>query len=360
MNVGIAVHRYSTREGTGRYVVELVPRIARVHRVTLYAAEVQAPLPAGVTLVRVPAVMLRAYTAILSFPLALHRVRRQHDLFHAQGWVASSADVVTVHIVMAAWRRAARLARAPTPMGERMLGSVVQGREASLLRRAQRVIAPSAKVKDDVAQCYGRADGVTVVHHGFPDVTASIPRAEARRRLTLPPDAIVALFVGDPRKGFDVALEAVRGTPGVHLAVASHTPRGMLMDRVTRAGMLDRVHWLGSMDQTSPAYTAADFLLHPTIYDSFGLAVAEAMAHGLPSVVTRAAGIAELIQHGQSGWIVDGERSAGTCAAVEILARDANLRRRLGLGARAAAARRSWDTVASETLVVYEQAVPTP
>jgi UDP-glucose:(heptosyl)LPS alpha-1,3-glucosyltransferase len=340
--------------------------------VTLYTAQVQAPLPAGVEVVLVPAVMQRAYTAILSFPLALRLVRRRHDLFHAQGWVAPSADVVTAHIVMAAWRDAARRARVPAPLGERTLGSLVQAREASLLRRARRVIAPSAKARDEIARWYGRTDGVRVVHHGFPPVSPSAPsaisasdsgraaRASARRQLGLPPDGIMALFVGDLRKGFEVALEAVRQVPGVRLAVATHTSRGPLLERAARAGVPERVHWLGALERPGPAYAAADFLLHPTIYDSFGLVVAEAMASGLPAVVTRSAGVSELIAHGESGWIVDGEPLAGTRAAVQALACDPAFRQRLGAGARAVAARRTWDQVAEETLAVYEEASATP
>ncbi len=369
MNIGIAVHRYAANDGTGGYVAELVPRIARVHRVTLYAARVATPVPPGVDVVRVPAIMRRAYSAILSFPLGLSAVRRKHDLFHAQGWTASHADVVTAHIVMAAWREAARVARVATPLGERTLGPLVQAREASLLRRARRVIAPSAKVRDEIARWYGRRAGVSVVHHGFPNVSLSAASAIsamnsasptvslARRRLGLPPDAIIALFVGDLRKGFDVALDAVSQVPGVRLAVVTRSPRRPVMERAEQAGMLDRLHWIGALEDVSPAYDAADFLLHPTIYDAFGLVVAEAMARGLPAVTTRAAGIAELIHHGESGWLVEGEVAAGTVAAVRALAHDAAMRRRLGAGARTAAQRRTWDDVARETLAVYEQAV---
>jgi UDP-glucose:(heptosyl)LPS alpha-1,3-glucosyltransferase len=361
VNIGIAVHRYSSREGTGGYVVELLPRLARAHRVTLYAAQVEAPVPEGVEVVPVPAVMVRAYTAILSFPVALRLVRRRHDLFHAQGWVAPAAEVVTAHIVMAAWRDAAHRAHIPTPLGERTLGPLVQAREASLLRRARRVIAPSAKARDEIARYYGRTTGVSVIHHGFsaPDPSGSSPTsaaAAARRALGLPPDGTIALFVGDLRKGFDVALEAVRQVPGVRLAVATHTSRGPMLERAARAGVAERVHWLGSLERTAPAYAAADFLLHPTIYDSFGLVVAEAMASGLPVVVTRAAGVCELIAHGESGWIVDGDPLAGTLAAVQALAQDRALRQRLGVGGRAVAARRTWDRVAEETLAAYQEA----
>lgn len=356
MNVGIAVHQYAASEGTGGYVVELLPRIARVHRVTLYAARVAAPVPPGVQVVRVPAVMRRAYSAILTFPLGLRLVRQAHDLFHVQGWISSSADVVTAHIVMAAWRDAARSARVATPLGERTLGPFVQSREASLLRRAGHVIAPSAKVRDEIARYYGRSAGVTVVHHGFPETPGSRPGlVSARRTLGLPTDATIALFVGDLRKGFEVALEAVRQVAGVRLAVVSRSSQRPVMERAAQAGMLDRLHWIGALEDTAPAYDAADFLLHPTMYDAFGLVVAEAMAHGLPAVVTRDAGIAELIRHGASGWLVEGDLAAGTLAAVQALAQDSGLRQRLGAGARAAAQRRTWDDVARETLAVYQE-----
>lgn len=358
MNVGIAVHRYAANDGTGGYVAELVPRIAQVHRVTLYAARVATPPPESVQVVRVPAIMSRAYAAILSFPLGLRAVRREHDLFHVQGWIAPHADVVTAHIVMAAWREAARGAGVTAPLGERTLGSFVQSREASLLRRGRRVIAPSEKVRDEIARCYGRTAGVSVIHHGFPSVPSVAPVPAIRRTsLGLPTDGTIALFVGDLRKGFDVALEAVRQVPGVRLAVVSRSPQGPVMERAARVGMMDRLHWIGALEDPSFAYQAADFLLHPTIYDAFGLVVAEGMAHGLPVVTTREAGIAELIRHGVSGWLVAGDATVGTIEAVHALARDPGLRRRLGEGARAVAAKRSWDDVARETLAVYHETV---
>jgi glycosyltransferase involved in cell wall biosynthesis len=353
VNVGIAVHRYDASEGTGGYVVHLVPRIARVHRVTLYAARVAAPIPPGVEVVRVPALMWRAYTAIMSFPAALRLVRRPHDLFHANGWVSSTADVVTAHIVMAAWRDAARAAHIATPLGERTLGAFVERREAALIHQARRVIAPSAKAADEIARYYGEKRAVAVVHHGF---GAAARIADARTTIGLPRDATVALFVGDLRKGFDVALEAVAHTPGVRLAVVSRSHTGPMRAHAAAAGVLDRVHWIGELPSPGIAYEAADLLLHPTIYDSFGLVVAEAMAHGVAPVVTRAAGITELIRHGESGWIVDGDPRTGTRAALQALARDPDLRARLGQGARAVAAQRTWDDVARETLAIYHDA----
>jgi UDP-glucose:(heptosyl)LPS alpha-1,3-glucosyltransferase len=354
MNLGIVVHRFDPGEGTGGYVVELLPRIAAVHRVTLYAASLRAAVPAGVEVVRVPALMWRAYSAILSFPAAFAAVRRRHDLIHAQGWVALQADVVTAHIVMAAWRAAARTAQVRTPPGERWLGGLVERREGALFRRAGQVIAPSALARDQIVRHYGRTRNLTVVPHGFPLPPPPRSPAEARGQLGLPPGVPLALYVGDPRKGLATALAGVAAATPWHLAVASRSSAGSRRD--LDPALQGRVHWLGSLDPVTPAYQAADVLLHPTICDSFGLVVAEAMACGVPAVVTRSAGISELIEHGRSGWIADGPSAAAVTQSLRAV-QDPAARRRMGDAARVIALGRGWDAVARETLDVYQRAV---
>ena len=151
MNIGIAVHNYHRREGTGGYVMRLAPYLAAEHDVTVYAARFREPLPEGVTGIKVPAVMWRAATAALSFPAAFRSVRQKHDLVHAQGWVTDKADVVTAHIVMAAWRDAQRNTGMAPRLGERVLGPLIERKEARLFgRRARHVIVPSSKVKEEM------------------------------------------------------------------------------------------------------------------------------------------------------------------------------------------------------------------
>lgn len=358
MNIGIVVHRFDSSEGTGGYAVELTRRIAPDHRITVYAAEAASPVPEGVEFVRVPAPVAPTYATILGFPAAFAAVRRRHDLVHAQGWVTGRADVVTTHIVLAAWRQAARRAGVESRAGERWFGGFVARRERALVRRARHVIAPSARAARDIAVWYGRDQGVSVIHHGFPQPATARSRAEARAALGLPASGVVALYAGDPRKGLDVALAALALVDGVHLAVASRTATDEIRARAAECGIAERVTHLGFLPDMAPAYAAADLLLHPTIYDTFGLVAAEAMSCGLPVVVTREAGISELIEHRRSGWILSAGDAEGTAEALTALMRDSALREAVGNGARETAARRGWDRVVAETLAVYEQAVP--
>ncbi len=367
MNIAYVVHRFAQDEGTGRYTVELVRRAAPRHRVTVYAATIAADVPPGVEVVKVPAVMTRAYTAILSFPAAFRLVRRRHDLVHAQGWVTTRADVVTAHIVLAAWRAATSSAGVPSATGERVFGGFVAGRERNLLRRVHAVIAPSRAAAQDIARYTGRTEGVHVIPHGFPGPSKPPDRATARERLGLPPDAFIGLYAGDPRKGLEAAVRAIAGAAegaggaerqesgvAVHLAVASHASVSAVRETAARAGVADRVHPLGAVRDMSLAYAAADVLVHPSIYDTFGLVVAEAIAQGLPTVVTRAAGISELLRHGESAWVLRAPDPQDVAAALTTLAREPARRVHLARGAWAVARKRGWDEVARETLALYE------
>ena len=70
-----------------------------------------------------------------------------------------------------------------------------------------------------------------------------------------------------------------------------------------------------------------------------------------PVIVSREAGVTDLITHGESGWIVGFDTAAGS--ALNALRGDPALRARLAEGGRLAAAKRTWDDVAKETLEVY-------
>jgi glycosyltransferase involved in cell wall biosynthesis len=356
VNIGFVVHHYDPADGTGGYAVQLVTRLALRHSVTLYAAAVRGAVPDGVRWVRVPAFSGSAYAKILSFPLAFRAVRGRHDVVHAQGWVTGSADVVTSHIVLGAWRAAARTAGVSAPPGERLFGALVTRREAALLgRRARCVIAPSQRARVDIARCYGRSKGVAVIHHGFPARAALPTQRDARLRLGVPAHGFVALYAGDARKGFAAAATALMQAPGVRLLVASHSPRRPYLDLARRSGVEDRVCWPAVVDDIRTAYAAADVLFYPTIYDTFGMVVAEAMAFGIPVIVSPEAGIADLIEHGRSGWIL-APQSSDAARALLALRDDPALRGRLENGAREVASHRSWDDVARETEAVYLRA----
>jgi UDP-glucose:(heptosyl)LPS alpha-1,3-glucosyltransferase len=71
------------------------------------------------------------------------------------------------------------------------------------------------------------------------------------------------------------------------------------------AGVAERVHFAGGQDDVKPWYGAADCFVLATLYDPFPNAALEALASGLPAIVSRQCGAAELVKEGATGRVVD-------------------------------------------------------
>jgi glycosyltransferase involved in cell wall biosynthesis len=97
------------------------------------------------------------------------------------------------------------------------------------------------------------------------------------------------------------------------------------------------------------AYADADIFVFPSKTDTFGNAVLEAMASGLPVIVTDVLGPKDFVRHGETGFIASGDEEF-----VEYhrrLVRDHDLRARMGRAARAYALTCSWDAIFEEQLI---------
>jgi glycosyltransferase involved in cell wall biosynthesis len=101
-------------------------------------------------------------------------------------------------------------------------------------------------------------------------------------------------------------------------------------------------------------YAGATCFVFPSLYEGFGLPVLEAMAAGTPVVAARVGSIPEVA--GDAALLVDSRVAGELATAIETLLTDAALRERLIARGRARAARFDWETVARQTLAVYDAA----
>jgi UDP-glucose:(heptosyl)LPS alpha-1,3-glucosyltransferase len=118
------------------------------------------------------------------------------------------------------------------------------------------------------------------------------------------------------------------------------------------------VSFLGSTREVEKIYAASDAFLLPTPYDEFAMVVSEAMACGLPVIVSREAGASELIQHRVNGLLLDDLRNIQELADyMESVLRDRAWATEMGRAARVTVEPMSWDGVAEETMRVYKEVV---
>jgi glycosyltransferase involved in cell wall biosynthesis len=156
---------------------------------------------------------------------------------------------------------------------------------------ARKVVVTSENLLQECRQAYPDCSAdMSVITPGAVTPEVLPARAQARARLGLPEAGTYVLFVANDyaRKGLDALLQAMALLPPeIGLLVAGHpwaAPRYRQQAEHLKLGA--RVHFLGSLNGLSDAYCAADCLAHPTLEDSFAMVVLEAMAHGLPVVVS--------------------------------------------------------------------------
>jgi glycosyltransferase involved in cell wall biosynthesis len=182
-----------------------------------------------------------------------------------------------------------------------------------------------------------------------------------RTRLGIPADAFIVLFLGRMHriKRLDLLADAfaeVRAThPTVHLVVAGPDEHGLVPDLLRRfAGDADHVHAPGAVHGADKwaLLKDADVMVQCSDSESFGLAVVESLAAGVPVIATRTCPWSEIGTRGCGLWVE--QTAPAIAAAIRTLADDPV--RRARMGERAAAFARdqySWDTIAPQMARLY-------
>jgi len=361
----------STGGGAERYSIALVEQLAQRHELHVFAQKIHHQAP-GVSYHQVAMPMRKPrWLNQLWYAFATWKATRSgFDIVHSHEntW---HGEIQTVHVVPVrhnlfqgriGLRRGLRWLKVIT--SPRLLTYLVLERLRFRALTGRRVVVTSASLGETMAVTYPDSHGMTsVITPGV--LLPTLPgdagdKARARQALGLPAEGLCLLFVGNDyrKKGLATLLQVLAEMPGhVVLAVVgnpAHIPE--FRRQAESLGLAPRVFFLGALQDVSPAYRAADALVHPTLEDTFAMVVLEAMAHGLPVVVSSAAycGISGLLTHGVNALLVDEPRSTPALGrVVGQLCGDADLRRGLGAQARLFAQDYGWGDIARQQEAVY-------
>jgi len=121
----------------------------------------------------------------------------------------------------------------------------------------------------------------------------------------------------------DAMVEVVRNIPDAKLLVVGDGPdRNQLIERSKKLGIADHILWLGikNSGEVFQLYGIMDVVVVPSLFEGFGLTAAEAMAAGVPVVASDVDGLSEVVENGQTGYLVPvGDSSAMAKRLVELL-----------------------------------------
>ena len=227
-------------------------------------------------------------------------------------------------------------------------------------RSAHKLVANSAGLRELAERvCSDRS--IKVIPNGI-DLELFTPRrsdphAEDR---TPGPVRIISVARLVPRKGLEHLIRAARSLGGLdfHLSIyGTGSDARNLQEMVSTMGMGDRVTLAGYTDRTElpDVYRDGDIFVLPSVSESCSMALLEAMASGLPVVVTRVGGNSEIVDDGSNGILVPPEDPDAIAAAIRRLVSDPSTMRVMGLKSREIATRRySADLVAARYLETYQ------
>lgn len=176
------------------------------------------------------------------------------------------------------------------------------------------------------------------------------------------------LYVGnseDRNKGARYLLEALdmlKDEIDFHVTFVDNVKwRLKLAPRLVRDfGLSSRVRFTGrvSTEELVRLYNQAALVVSPSLYEGFGLPAAEAMSCGRPVLATTGGAFPEVVDHGETGWLVPPADSRALAEAIRMLLGAPELRERLGRAGREAVLERfSWRRAAQGVLNVYEEAI---
>jgi glycosyltransferase involved in cell wall biosynthesis len=225
----------------------------------------------------------------------------------------------------------------------------LESSERRALRSVRRVVVTSPRTVSALDRFGVPPPAITVIEPGTDPAPQA--RGSGGPRVEL---LCVATLV--PRKGHDVLLRALAAMPdgAWHLTCVGGLDRdelwvASLRAQIAAAGLTERVTFAGELDREplDRRYDAADVFVLPTWYEGYGMAVAEALARGLPVVSTDTGAIGDLVGP-DGGLLVPTGDAAALTRALSAVVTDGTLRARLAAGAQRARARlRSWDDAAA-------------
>ena len=386
--------------GLNVYVVEVARQLAsRGVEVEIFTRAVCRDTPPTVELV--PGVLVRNVVAgpfeeldknalpsqICPFTFGVLRTEAafapgRYDLVHAHYWLSGQVGAVAAERwgvpLIQSMHTLGKVKNLALASGDCAEPAVRIRGEDEVVAAADRLVANTADEARQLIELYGASPRQVETVSPGADLSLFRPApdtAAVRRRLGLPPDAVVLVFAGriQPLKGPDVALRAAASLLRLSPALAGRLAvvfvggpsgsevgaPGRLSTLAASLGIAGHVRFEPPCSQRELAdwYRAATMVLVPSHSESFGLVALEAQACGTPVVAAAVGGLRTAVRDGFSGVLVDGHDPEAWARVLAGLASSPARLAELSRGAVAHASGFGWPATADRLVEVYTGAM---
>lgn len=307
-----------------------------------------------------------------------------YDLIHSHYWLSALAGerlrtawggVPLVHMFHTLGHMKNQIARSPAEMAPQ---ARLDG-EAHVVRMADRLIAATPAEEQQLIDLYGAdPQKIAIIPPGVDtEHFAPMDQRTAKGMVGIPPQRKNILFAGriEPLKGIDTLLDAMALLQQRHadhldntcVTIIGGNPWAETLDEEmerlqqmrNELGLEDLVAFAGARDQALLPiyYAAAEMVVMPSHYESFGMVALEAMAMGTPVIASEVGGLAHLVKDGVNGYLVPKRDPTALAARILFLLQDHRRREQLSSHAKADAQAYDWAKIVERMMAVYEEAL---
>jgi len=361
MKIAFLVKRFTRSGGKERYVVELAMALKRQgHSIHVYAYKCDHTLLKEITFHRVP--LFFTFSSILNTLSFIKETKKkvpkqEYDIIHSHERNYTQ-EIITLHSLTYCEGLEKYSFLRKIDQKYFSLRSLLYLWLEKRQMKSPWLISVSQEVSRDVEKYYGRSDNIVIIPPGvntdqFNPVSTNKLRDQARKENNLNKNELAVLFVGSAfqRKGLDRLLPEINGD--TRLFVVGKGDKLVKYKRLIKAyGLEKKVVLTGMVKDVKQYYALADIVVLPSRSEAFGMSILEGMACGLPVIVTKNCGVADLIEHNKNGLIMKEDSDLGNYLH---LLRSKKERLRIGIHAGTTAKAYSWKRVGISHEAFYRQ-----
>ena len=328
--LSLAIHELNTWGGQDRSTLEIAKHLSHSIPISAYVYDIQnIDLPAWgeVEFHKVsPHIKKPAFARFLYYYLKTFMPLKSNHLVQATGASSLVSDIVQVQYIHTTWKKKQKEfgleetvpGSLPKQIYHKLLTQFNIATEKVAFKPTKTYIAISESIRDELEDAFSiPRQQIKVIHHGV-DTQAFHPaqqkeethkmRQDIRHKLGIPDDEIAFVFVGafNHRKGVAPLIKAFAQLDSpCHLILVGGGSPAPYQEMVETKSKKDRIHFITHQKDILPYYWASDTFILPSLYEPFGLVALEAMSCGLPVLISRSAGSAELITEGEHGYLFE-------------------------------------------------------
>ena len=311
--------------------------------------------------------------------------RITYDLIHSHYWLSGLAALQLKEKwnipVIQMFHTLALLKNRIAKSTEEIEGDYRINGEREVINQVDRIVASTIDEKENLIELYSAPkEKISIIPPGV-DITRFYPISndEAKEYLNIPTDEKMILFVGriEPLKGIDTLIRAIAqmrksdvlSTCPHYLYIIGGEPNSengngnqeieRLKALCVELGVGDMILFMGKKDQNTLQYyySAAETVVMPSNYESFGMVALEAMACGTPVVATQVGGLQYLVQNGITGFTVPHNDPVALEESLTQLICKPELRVQMSRNSLEYASTNSWETITPRIIDLYKKTI---